>query len=201
MDTGHISESNVISMLTGGSRPQDGFKYIYQKYYSEVVYFASKLVADQPAAEDMATEAFVKLWNNRSRIKSFQHCKSYLFLSVKHDAIDYFRKRKISNGFIERSLQQAPDELDEFTGLVLIESEILHHILTEINTLPRQCSQIVRLILLNGMKTEEVATLMNISSKTVLNQKMTAVKKIRNSLIKKGLLHFFLFFLPLLWEK
>lgn len=69
----------------------------------------------------------------------------------------------------------------------LTESEVIREIAYQVNQLPEQCRAVVRLILFEGMTTEEVARQLAISARNVLNQKQIAVRKIRAALLKKGL--------------
>lgn len=169
------------------------FRRIYDSYYNQLVYYAYSFMFDTHQAEDIVTEAFVKLWNAGNTVNSEGHIKSYLFLAVKHAAIDIVKARqrheRIHNqlSFTNEIHGAAPD-------LAFIESEVIKEISLQIDMLPRQCAAVVRHILFDGMNTEEVAKEMGISTKNVLNQKALAIKKIQHALLKKGLVEVWILF-------
>lgn len=162
------------------------FRQLYNSYYRQLVYYAFSFVADTHHAEDLATDAFLKLWNTGGGIQSEAHAKSYLFLAVKHAAIDSIRARQRHENIHNLLLLNSETE-GMSPDLAFMESEIMKEISAQINVLPSQCATVVKHILFHGMNTEEVAKEMGISTKNVLNQKAIAIKKIQNALLKKGL--------------
>ena len=176
------------------------FREIYNSYYRQLVYYAYSFVANTQQAEDLVADAFLKLWNAGNTLQSQAHAKSYLFLAVKHAAIDSLRTRQRHQDI--HSLLSANTETEGLPpDFAFIESEILQEINHQVNRLPQQCATVVKLILFNGLTTAEVATEMGISAKNVLNQKALAIKKIQHALLKKGLVETFTLFLTFFSER
>lgn len=182
---GDADEAVLLRDLAEGN--DHAFKILYQRYYKTLVYFGYKLVHDLPQAEDLVTEAFIRLWNNRQKLKSESHIKSYLFLSVRHDAVDLLRSKKVHEKVHQELILTSPRE-EAVIERALAEATVLEAISIEIERLPHQCSHIVSHILFDGMSTQEVSQAMGISPKNVLNQKLLAIKKIRSALLRQGLL-------------
>ncbi|WEK33640.1 MAG: sigma-70 family RNA polymerase sigma factor [Candidatus Pseudobacter hemicellulosilyticus] len=184
-------DAELLALLEAGDAA--AFRSVYQEHYRQLLYFGFQLVQDLPQAEDLVTEAFVSLWKSRGQLKSRAHLKSYLFLAVKHGAIDWLRAQQTQSALHQQLLQSGASEENRVEAL-LAESEFMRLLTEELEQLPVQCARVVRHILFDGMTTAEVAAAMNISTKNVLNQKLLAIKKLRQGLLKKGLLEIFFLF-------
>ncbi len=68
--------------------------------------------------------------------------------------------------------------------LQFIASEILQAIYAEIENLPTQCREVVRLAILEGKTNDEIAEAMNIAYKSVQNNKTRGMQMLRTALLK-----------------
>lgn len=181
------ADKEVALVLDLAEGKDSAFKILYQRHYKALVYFAYKLVHDLPQAEDLVTEAFIRLWNKPQKLQSEAHIKSYLYLCVRHGAIDLMRSKKIHDKVHQELVLMSPRE-EAVIERALAEATVLEAISAEIERLPQQCSHIVSHIFFDGMSTREISKVMGISTKNVLNQKLLAIKKIRSALLRQGLL-------------
>ncbi|MET6998642.1 RNA polymerase sigma factor [Chitinophaga defluvii] len=151
---------------------------LFKAYFPMVCKTIYRLVQDAPVAEDLAQELFIKIWNKRNSLQDI-YFKAYLHKSAINMALDYLDKTR-------RKGQHTP--LDE--TMVLVQSahsgqniqQTKIHIQEAINRLPEKCREIFILSRYEEMSYREIADTLNISVKTVENQVITALKKLRVSL-------------------
>lgn len=165
----------------------DAFSSLYKELYRRLNYFAYTLTQDKTQAEDIATESFVQLWNKKESFHTFTTIKSYLYITARHASIDYIRAEKRHNTS-HKELRYLQDEADLYINHEIIDAEIISEIYKQVQMLPPQCAEVFKLIYFEGKSTAEAATILKITSKTVLNQKLKALKLLKALLLKKGLL-------------
>ncbi len=134
------TSENDISILTGLKNGNiNAFDTIYNKYYRQLCYFAFNIVKDKEAAEDLAAEAFIKLWQSRPEFASIDKVKSWMFTLIHHSALNLIKARQrheASHNEIGR-LRGTEENID----LILIRSEALQAIYEEIMNLPRNAGR------------------------------------------------------------
>lgn len=160
---------------------------IYDRFYRQICYYADSLIHNQPEAEDIAVESFLKLLQRKATIESVLQIKTFLFVTCRNACIDYLRREKrheISHAEI-RYLNQATTITNDIQA---ISAEVMQVIFEEIQHLPPQCREIFQLLFFKKYTTEQVATALQISPKTVLNQKAKAVRILRIVLLRRDLL-------------
>lgn len=164
-----------------GEGDERAFGQVFKQYFSSLCWFANKYVGNIQEAEDIVDEVFEKLWNCNHRIGCSSHLKSYLYLATKHKCTDHLRK---SSHAKERQLNFAAELGDKEPDFVteMIRSEVLREIYLEIRSLPDQCSRIVSLCYIDGLKNEEIAEKLGLSVQTVKNQKTRGASILRGRL-------------------
>ena len=76
---------------TGASTDYDA---LFRKYYAPMVLFATRLLKDKEAAEDMVQEVFVQLLQPGKPLDERKNISSYLITILHNKIIDVFRKEK-----------------------------------------------------------------------------------------------------------
>jgi RNA polymerase sigma-70 factor (ECF subfamily) len=139
-------------------------------------------VRKREIAEEIVSDAFVALWNQRSRIAEIRDLKSYLYILVRNGSISYLRK---ASGRKEISLEN----LRDFYTLPLtspendeISDDILEQINKAIEQLPPKCKMVFTLAKVQGVKYKEISTILDISVKTINNHIANALVHISQSL-------------------
>jgi RNA polymerase sigma-70 factor (family 1) len=180
------NEEVVIRSFREGDK--DAFRWVYDKMVRPLTYFVENIIFSTSDAEDIVANAFSKLYNARSAMKSFEHIKRWLYVIVRNESIDYLRsKRRLRESHTEVAYLESASEDQLETERV--KSEVFQKILAEIEKLPRQRKAILRLYFFEQKSTAEIAEQMGINSQTVLNHKAKALESLRRSGLKfKGLL-------------
>ena len=63
---------------------EKAFEILFHRYYGYLCLFATKIINDDVAAEEIVQDFFVKLWDKRENIHIESSIKNYLFRSVKN---------------------------------------------------------------------------------------------------------------------
>ncbi|MNJ87465.1 ECF RNA polymerase sigma factor SigW [compost metagenome] len=146
------------------------FKIIFDKYYSQLVYFATKFTGNVEQAEDIVMDVFSKFWDKRVNSTTISNLSSFLFTSTKNACIDYLRKE----ARLPVIFQNLDVEVADYGAIIEGEeafARLLQQVLDNIESLPNQCKIIFKLIYLQGKTTKDVAELLDLSVQSVRNQK------------------------------
>lgn len=160
---------------------------VFTKCYRPMVYFAGRLLNDHTEAEDVVVSAFEKLLKNPRAFEDLHHLESYLFMIVRNTCIDILRMRNRNAVWVTELQYLARGEKEEQTDYELMKARILQELMHEIEALPAQCRKIFKLMYIDGLNSDEVASNVGVSRKTVLNQKAKAIRILRDTLLKKKL--------------
>lgn len=161
---------------------QQAFAQLYMAYVQPLLQFAQTIIKTRELAEEIVSDVFIRIWQNRRNLGSVDNLRLYLYISTKNTALNYlsrhFRKDVISLDEMSMSMPAVtynPEQL-------LITSEAVKRIEFEINRLPARCKLIFKLVKDDGLKYNDVARLLNISVKTIDSQMAIAVKKVSSAI-------------------
>jgi RNA polymerase sigma-70 factor (family 1) len=152
----------------------------------DLLLFAMGFIRKKEIAEEIVSDVFVKIWENRSNLTEIDNLKSYLFVSVKNSCISHIRKNRKENlvtldGFDDYMVPPVECPESEY-----INTEKLNEIYNAIEQLPPKCKLAFSLAKFNGLKYKEIAEIMEVSEKTVNNHLVFALKKLSKTLgVKK----------------
>ena len=157
------------------------FEKLFIFYYNPLRNFCKKLVHINEIAEELVSEVFFKIWNNRKRIVISSSPKSYLYAAVRNISFDHLRKEKRS---LWTNLEEAAAvPCDYFDAQSHSEfQELEGRIERAVSQLPKQCRLVFKLSRDHGMKYNEIAEKLQLSVKTIETQMGRAIKSLRLSL-------------------
>jgi len=157
------------------------FEQLFLISYSPLKSFSKKIVHINEIAEELVSEVFFKIWNNRKAIVITSSPKSYLYAAVHNISLDHLRKDKryvFTN--IESAVAIPSTFLDPQKGCEY--DELQAKIEGAVAKLPRQCKQIFQLSREQGLRYNEIASKLQLSVKTIETQMGRALKSLRKSL-------------------
>lgn len=158
------------------------FKRYFEDNFETVVRFAMCYVDSRQEAQDIAQETFIRLYENRSALRSPDAIRSYMYTTARNLCISRLRHHEVEAEFVRTEQEREREEDDELTFLKeATYQETLRLLHRAIDSLPRQSRQII-LLGLDGKSNTEIATLMGISLNTVKTLKKSAYKHLRHSL-------------------
>ncbi len=159
------------------------FSKVFQELYPALCYYGFQITADRFASQDIAEDAFIKVWERRQLFNHFNVLKAYLYTIVKNDSINWLKaeaRRRASEDGSAAALQNPdPPALE-----LLVKTEVIHELHCAIKKLPPQRQKVMKMLYQDGKSVKEIAQELNVS--------LTAVK-----LHKKAGLQFLQKLLPL----
>lgn len=157
------------------------YKELFLLYHARLVQFSASVTRSKESAEEVVSDVFLKIWNNRAALTKVENVHLYIYVITKNLSINCLHKNQKDQVF---SLDNAVVELESLylnPEQLLITAEMHKRLHTAINELPPKCRLIFKLIKEDGLKYKEVAELLNLSLKTVENQMTIALRKIGQS--------------------
>ncbi len=159
---------------------------LHERYFHQMYLYASKSTnGNKGLAEELVSDCFIKLWENRKGTDIHSSVKNFLF-TVLHNAIfDHFRKKKLLTEPLAEDFQ-APGDEKEFD-----DQKQYVRLYLALKKLPEQCRKVLELAVFDSLTYDEIAEKLHISRNTVKTQMGRAYKYLREVLDPKDF-NFFL---------
>ena len=159
------------------------FNKFYDEHFKRVFQFARYFLKSDYSAQEVTSDVFISLWNNRIHITEIENLNTYLYAITKNRAYNYYdkqsRKPEFTNeipiGLVAENVN--PEE-------ILITEELEKAIASAINELPERCKQVFLMAREGGLRYKDIAHFLDISEKTVQAQMITAMKKLGQAIQK-----------------
>lgn len=162
-------------------KDQKAYKELYFCLYERLQRFSFSIVKSQEDAEEIVSDFFIMVWQKSESLVKIDQIKLYFFVSIKNLSINRLKLIKRGNiSFNEDYFVQFKSPFFN-PAEILLSKEAVDQIMEAVNALPPKCKLIFRLIKEDNLKYAEVASLLNISVKTVEAQMAIAIKRIGNS--------------------
>lgn len=165
------------------------FAELYNNYFSRIHFFIIRLVRDEEQARDLTADVFVKLWSKWGAFESEEHIRSWLYVTAKNAALNWIAISKRRSAIRKEMFRPSPNHHDisesEIEQSIAL-AELMKEIYDQTADLPPQSKKVFDLIYIEGKSTREIATILSIAPKTVLNYKLHIIQKLRTILLKKG---------------
>lgn len=171
------NDQQLVQLLQKGNVA--AFDSLFEVYSQKLFGFAFKYFKNEMDAEELVQEVFVKVWENRQRLKTELSFRSYLFTIALNQIRKHFNKKATSLRYLESLTQDA-----EYP--VSFQDDSYESNLQQINLiieqLPPRRREIFIKSKLEGKSSKVVAQELNISAGTVDNQVSEALRFIRSQL-------------------
>lgn len=171
------------------------FERCFRDNYQALCLFASSILQDDVASEDVVQEVFVRLLNLNRSFDNYDHLRHYLYVAVQHLCIDKNKtdlryvslqesreipqhddERPIVSEAVERALM--PDNVE----VQIIRTECIRMIASAIDELSEGQRKVFSLAYIEDKSNEEIAGIMGISVNTVKVHKQRAKENLRRKL-------------------
>jgi RNA polymerase sigma-70 factor (family 1) len=189
MKPSQFTETQIIDGLK--SNDSRVFDYLFNEYYTQLQYFAERLVGSREEAQDIVITVFRKFWNIRDNFQTSNNIKAFFYITIRNQCLDFLRYRQRLNEVkkeYESHLLSA-DELKQSEHLI-IESDLINKIYKEVQKLPNRCREIFILTYFKGLKTKEIASVLQISESAVTTQRSLAIKYLKHAFSQEGYIFF-----------
>lgn len=168
-----------------GSR---AFNKLYEQYFNRSVRFVRSYLFDNQAAEDIASECLIKVWEKMNTAE-LESVRSYLFVALKHRALDYLKHERVRkaaadkiSGLLDREFEIRISTLESLDPQDIFSTEI-HRILHQtLQELPEKTRLIFMMSRFEGKSHKEIAQRFGLSVKGVDYQLAKSLTALRVSL-------------------
>lgn len=182
MKTDDYNENDILieSLRNGDER---AYTFLIDTYHHKLCVYANSLAKNIYSAEDIVQNVFIKVWEQRTRLKSDHSIKSFLYKLVYNEFIDLYRKNQ-SLFSLEKTYYDAlnsvvlEDDSESFQRVLKVVNK-------EIESLPPKCKEVFILSKKEGLTNIEIAEHLDVSIKTVEAQITKAFSILRSSLEEK----------------
>ncbi len=167
-----------INFSTGNDQK---FQEIYETYFDRLFAYAYQVAGSYDMARDIVSDVFYTLLNSNRQLTGINNIQSYLYKSVKHQAIKAVSMDPLS--FEGKSHREQMDFVENTNPQNLMVGKELDDFLKNvIDDLPPNCQLVFRMIKEEGLSYEEAAGKLGLTPKTVKNQLFIALGKIKSRL-------------------
>lgn len=187
------TEQKLVSLLRSGS--QFAFERLFENYSQKLYRFSLSYLKSETEAEEIVQDVFLKLWENRDKLRNETSFQSYLFTIAFNDIRKHFNKKAREERYRTEILEFLSDENPaietnpDFDKLV-IKLESL------IDQMPDRRKEIFWKRKKEAKSVKDIASEMSISPKTVENQITEAMNYLKKGFGEdriSGFLFFYVF--------
>jgi RNA polymerase sigma-19 factor, ECF subfamily len=177
-----ISDSEIIRRIRQGDKEQ--FESLFRSSYVSLVRYAMSIIKDHDTGEEIVQDLFLRLWQDREKIKIESSLNGYLFRSVHNKCLHWVGHNRIIEkhaqemAYMQTNTVETPSEIIQFNELQAKIAKILEK-------LPERCGKIFCMNRFDGLKYAEIADKLSISVKTVEADMGKALREFRKELKEK----------------
>ncbi|SFV32241.1 RNA polymerase sigma-70 factor [Thermoflavifilum thermophilum] len=166
---------------------QQAYRKLFDALAGPLIRWSQVYVKQYEVAEEIVSDVFMWMWQQRSRLGSIRQVRLYLYQAVKNRSLNYLRTvhgrtefEDITSfeGTVIPAIQFVADDPEQ----ILLNNELRRHMEKAIASLPARCRLIFRLVKDDGMHYKEVAELLQISVKTVETQMGIAFRRLAEAI-------------------
>ena len=169
------TEEQMIQDVRDGKT--DSFRWIIERYQRPVFQMISNLVADSHAAEDIAQDVFVAVFQKLSTFDSMRsRFSTWIFTIARNKSINYLRKKR------PVSLDSQEIQVSVNSDNSLEDSELFRQMDAALNQMPKAQKRAFVLAEFENLPYDRIAQIECVSIGTVKSRIHRAKKKLRKTL-------------------
>lgn len=156
-----------------GSNKRQRYESLVDQLYQDVYRYAIWLCKNQPLAEDLVQETFLRAWRSLDSLENDKAAKAWLFTILRRENARLYERYRpelvdIENQSVAEAGDQEPDSK--------MERELL---LNAINRLDDEYKQPLLLQVIGGFSGKEIAEIMDLNNNTVMTRLFRARSKLK----------------------
>jgi RNA polymerase sigma-70 factor, ECF subfamily len=154
---------------------------LLERYWHPLVAYASRILSDRDAAEDVVQDAMLRVWNERKSWTPSERLKGFLYQITRNLALNEKEKRQVRSRWVDSARSEprrpVPTPHDLAEG-----AELQEFLDRAVDALPPGRREVFTLARYHGHTYGEISRIMNISPQTVANQMSAALESLRETL-------------------
>ena len=170
-------DSQLMAAVAQGDK--DAFTEMVSRHLNAVIHFALRYVGRRAEAEDVAQEAFIRIWKNAAswEPKGFSF-RSWLYRITYNLCIDELRKRKPVSEINDEMLSNYGDQPDDD----LYRDQQQQQVAMALDNLPERQRTAITLCVYQGLSNRDAAKVMDISIEALESLLSRARRTLRNKM-------------------
>ena len=176
----HITEEELSERIANGD--QLAFRVIFRRHYKALCFFGTSITQDAQEAEDLVQDIFEKLWKDRDVLREIDSFQGYVFRMAQNAAINGFKRMALEVTILKNLADQPQDAPHSTPQASLTLKETQERLHWAIQQLPPQQKMVYLLSREEGIKHEEIARRLHITTGTVKNHMIQALRNLRKQL-------------------
>lgn len=165
-------------MMLSSQHDRRAFTQLFHIHKHKLYSFLIRLTGSTEMAEDITQDVFLRMWQNRSRLPEIERFDSYIFRTAHNRCITVFKRAAIEASILAET-QYTAGAPSRVTEDAVIEKELRERLAALLEKLPPQQKLVYTLSREYGLKYEEIGRRLNISSGTVKNHMVQALRTLR----------------------
>jgi RNA polymerase sigma-70 factor (ECF subfamily) len=178
LDTSNTSERDLQERIRAGD--ESAFDSVFRTHYAHLVQMAESILRERAVAEEIAQDVMLELWRRRESLELEQTFAAYLIRSTRNRALNHIRHQRIAAreaAVAAAESKSFPSAEEEVLGI-----ELQQAVRNAIEALPDKTREVFQLSREQGLRYAEIATVLDISVKTVEKRMGQALAELRERL-------------------
>jgi RNA polymerase sigma-70 factor (ECF subfamily) len=170
-------------MVLVGGGDADAFAALYDRHSRSAYWLAYKLTGEKQAAEDLAQDAFLKVWRSAERYRPERgSARTWILSVVRNQGIDQLRARASRHRTQENAEASAPKYEPSEAFAQAWHDARLGRVREALDALPHVQQQVLELAHFSGLTHMEIAERLQLPPGTVKGRIRLGLKKLRNNI-------------------
>lgn len=179
---GGISNAAEVELLRSvAEHDRQSFEALFANYHPRLFTFLFRLTRSHGAAEELANDVLLTLWNDAGRFRAESKVSTYIFGIAYRQALAHLRKSKLKLVSLTDQTE-VPQNAIEMDGQLEREDWVQQGV----QKLPAKQKLTVMLVYFLGLTCEETAKVTGVPASTVKTRMFHARKKMKQALTESG---------------
>ena len=192
--TNKLNLNKVIDELAKDN--ETSLEKLFNYYYPRLYNFSKSILKIETGIDDILQEVFVKIWQNRKKIKNSDTFNAFIFTITRNLLLNELR-RQLNNKNAKDEIKELALAKEYSLSQTIEFNELKEKVDELVSELPDRQKEIFLLSRSEGLSHKEIAEKLGIKPKTVEYHITLSVKYLKQKLGSMGimsLLYFYLFF-------
>jgi RNA polymerase sigma-70 factor, ECF subfamily len=180
-----LADEDLISLVEASDA--DAFATLYDRHRRSAFSLAYRMMGDHQAAEDLAQDAFLKVWRGAGSYRADRGSVRTWILSIVHNrGIDQLRSHASRRRTQDRIEASAPRSQPSEAFAETWRNSQRDQVREALNSLPTEQVKILELAYFSGYTHVEISELLSLPLGTVKGRMRLGLKKIRDHFESRG---------------
>ena len=175
----NLADEDLISLVEAADA--EAFATLYDRHSRAAFSLAYRMMGERQASEDLAQDAFLKVWRSASSYRAERGSVRTWILSIVHNrGIDHLRSHASRRRTQDRIEASAPRSQPSEAFVETWRNSQREQVREALNTLPPEQLKILELAYFSGYTHVEISELLSLPLGTVKGRMRLGLKKIRD---------------------